>query len=1782
VPFFDETSNNVVLEGGYNYDLQLLGGNDNVVSSSGNDHLFGGTGSDGIYGMEGDDRLDGGDEFDILYGGIGNDWLLGGEGDDDLDGGPDRDYLDAEGGTGSQILSGGTGGDILIGGAGRDLMYGDTRDDSQISDGGDDFLDGGDGDDGGDFAHGLQGGAGSDTLFGGAGDDWLLGDGPNNAGIAWDTSYDRRDYLDGGTGNDALVGGGADDILVGGVGNDHLTGDYSNVLFDIGGDDLLDGGDGFDTLIGGVGNDTLYAGNGDDTLYGDNNPNLGPALTGGEDFLDGEAGNDALFGGMGDDTLLGGLGNDRLEGDAGNDFLDGGDGVDYLDGGAGFDTIHGGGGDDRLVAGFRTTGSPSGSETFSAAAFSSEPTSGGADVLSAGEITGVDQLFGDAGNDYLISANESGDTDDSLLVGGSGNDTYEIDSLGDVVVEAAGAGVDTAISYVSYTLSDHVENLTLRGLAPTGVGNSLDNVLTGGLSLEGLEGNDTLNGVGLLNGGDGNDLLQGRAGLFFFSEDDGLLHYVANTYVFGTADGHDTIQEHDATLNSAPNHNEDTLSFAAGVAPSDVRWARIGNDLVLTLDDGTDQITISSFYDLRLDRGGYLLTGAFVPPQGSVFTPGGGLSTYVAPSRVELVQFADGTVWHADHFGAPLLGDFRSDTYDFGRGSGEVTVLDLDVTQSNVDREQDRIVIGADVVPNDVTVARVNGDDLVLSINGTNDRLTVQSFFTNITAIPPFSFSGYSVAAYQIERVEFTDGTLWTVSDLFNRLSTFVGTSGPDTLFGNQNDNLIQGLGGDDFLSGQAGDDVLDGGAGNDRVFGDAGNDTYLFGRGGGQDILVTRDETGTDMDVVQLGTDVLPSDVTIQVVGPSNDLVVRINGTTDQLLLDEFLWRADLQIDQLIFGDGTIWDSAMILDQALGLTLTGTDAANTLRGSVLDDVLTGLGGNDTLIGNAGDDQLVGGLGDDILSGDEGNDTYVFNLGDGIDTIYDEVVSGEPNRLLFGTGIAPEDLTFIQSGTTLTITVGGSGGQIILEDFDPLNQDGSLVVSTVEFADGSAVNLADLFPSNHAPTVATPLADQTVPEDAPFNLVVPSNTFADEDASDTLTLSASLADGTALPTWLSFNAATRTFSGMPDDAQVGSLDLRVTATDTGNLTVSDTFNLTVTNVNEAPTVAAPLADQTAVEDTAFTFVVPGSTFADVDSGDVRTYSATLADGTALPTWLSFNSTTRTFSGTPGNNNVGTLALTVTATDIGNLSASDTFSLTVPNTNDAPTVANPIVDQIAPTGAAFTFTVPTNIFADVDVGDSLAYSATLANGSALPVWLSFNSTTRTLNGTPASGDAGVVNIKVTATDTGNLSVSDLFDLTVTIQNQVLTGTAGNDVLTGGAGNDQLLGLAGNDTLQGGAGHDLLDGGTGIDTMRGGTGDDTYIVDRSGDLVTELANEGADTVQSSLTYTLGANVENLTLTGTGNLKGTGNALDNILTGNGGTNVLTGGVGNDTYVVGAGDTAVESLNGGIDTVQSASTFTLGSNVENITLTGTANINGTGNVLNNTLVGNSGGNTLDGGSGNDTMDGGDGNDSLLGGSGDDTLLGGLGNDTLNAGSGNDVLNGGDGTDTLDGGSSDDQLLGGAGNDVLIGGSGADQFTGGSGNDQLTGGSGNDRYSFSRGDGQDTIIDSDPFPGNQDRAIFGATINPLDLVISRQANDLRLAIHGSTDYVTVQNWYSTPTTAQVETIQAGNGQTLLSTQVDQLIQAMAGFTQQTGLTWDQAIDQQPQEVQTVLAASWQ
>ncbi|MBS0165462.1 MAG: calcium-binding protein [Nitrospira sp.] len=320
------------------------------------------------------------------------------------------------------------------------------------------------------------------------------------------------------------------------------------------------------------------------------------------------------------------------------------------------------------------------------------------------------------------------------------------------------------------------------------------------------------------------------------------------------------------------------------------------------------------------------------------------------------------------------------------------------------------------------------------------------------------------------------------------------------------------------------------------------------------------------------------------------------------------------------------------------------------------------------------------------------------------------------------------------------------------------------------------------------------------------------------------------------------------------------------------------------------------------------------------------------------------------------------------------------------------------------------------------------------------------------------------------------------------NDILRGLSQNDTLNGGNGNDQLFGGSGNDILRGNNGVDFLDGGTGADNMNGGDQNDTYIVDNVGDVTAESFNDalgGVDTVQSSAAFhTIGFGIENLTLTGVGNISGTGNANANIINGNSGNNTLSGlsgndtinafagndslfggdgndtlrggtgtdflngGAGadnmnggdqNDTYIVdNVGDVTAESFNdalGGVDTVQSSAAFhTIGFGIENLTLTGVGNISGTGNANANIINGNSGNNTLSGLSGNDTINGFAGNDSLFGDSGNDILTGGLGRDFLSGGLGNDRFDYNSTSESPTGALNRDVISGFTGNGAFVG----------------------------------------------------------------------------------------------------------------------------------------------------
>ena len=201
------------------------------------------------------------------------------------------------------------------------------------------------------------------------------------------------------------------------------------------------------------------------------------------------------------------------------------------------------------------------------------------------------------------------------------------------------------------------------------------------------------------------------------------------------------------------------------------------------------------------------------------------------------------------------------------------------------------------------------------------------------------------------------------------------------------------------------------------------------------------------------------------------------------------------------------------------------------------------------------------------------------------------------------------------------------------------------------------------------------------------------------DVGDTLTYSATRANGDALPSWLAFDPTTRTFSGTPLNADVGTLSVKVTATDAAGAAAFDTFDVAVANTNDAPTVISALPDQGAAAGSAFSFTIPPDTFADVDVGDTLTLAATRTDGVALPAWLAYDPATRAFSGTPSLADAGTVSIKVTATDVAGATAFDVFDLTVTGSNQPPIVALPIADQTTNEDAPFAFTVPANAFSD---------------------------------------------------------------------------------------------------------------------------------------------------------------------------------------------------------------------------------------------------------------------------------------------------------------------------------------------------------------------------------------------------------------------------------------------------------------------------------------------------
>jgi Ca2+-binding RTX toxin-like protein len=1387
-----------------------------------------------------------------------------------------------------------------------------------------------------------------------------------------------------------------------------------------------------------------------------------------------------MLGGSGDDALAGGNKTDLLVGNGGNDILVGGQGNDVLLGGTGNDSyVYGTG--DGLDTVFDRDGQGS-------LVIDGQTLSGGSQY---GDYRvhrdGAGRLYVDVGTglvvngDFYLQGWQAGNLGlnldgtaqadlismgDAHVVGTANVDTLFGSTQGGTFIEAMGGiggPTNPSVMYADYVSSgngdDHIYATGYAGVASAiAQGNSEGGKPEYGMDAQGGGGNDVIvGGAGMdyLRGGMGSDLLIGGAGNDLIEctddcdrggfGDDGSSSAADVAYWFVNWDSSGYEMPIFDTVGDVVYAGSGS-DFVAGSFGADAIFGEGGNDALVGFG-GNDVILGGAGNDIIY---GDMAWGASEVLPGSDYLDGGdGSDTIYGGQGDDIIVGGIG-----DDF---LYGGAGQDTYVYNIRDGIDTIDDTKA-------EHNILRFGQGINSGNI---QLHLGSLMLDL-GNGDGIHIAGFDQNDV------FNSSAIDAF-----EFADGTVLATADLLARGFDIGGGDGDDTIQGTNTVDRIYGNGGNDTLIGGLGDDTLTGGS---------GGDTYVYNRGDGQDTITEFGDT-VSVDTLQFGADILQRDVSYART-IDGGLKLTIAGGSDSVTVQG--WDAALtnRIERIVFGDGSVLTPADLA----GVPVVGTAADDSYQvdssgiaiveaaGGGIDTVTStvsyALGDNlenlqlagtanidasgnaldNTLSGNSGANTLTGGGGNDYLVGNAGNDTYVFNRGDGLDYIDNTDALGAIDTLRFGAGIADADVFAWKSGNDLCLKIGGSADVVTVGNYYGADVSVAGVMSDhkidrVEFANGIVWGQAaiqaqvDQAINNLAPKVNLYLPTLETRAGSLFSYTVPGDAITDPDATSAICYSVKMPDGSAVPGWLQFDAATRMLSGRSDAAAVGSLQFMLWGTDNYGLGAGELVTLNVLP-NAAPVLAQPLADLT--------------------------------------------------------------------------------------------VANGLVN----------YAVSPAAFSDPDAGDTLTYSATLADGSALPAWLSFDPITMTFLGVPVS--AGTISVRLTGTDSGNLSASDVFDIVVTAQNLAIGGTAGNDTVSGGIGNDTLLGLAGNDLLVGNGGDDVLDGGAGVDTMVGGLGNDTYVVDNVGDVVTENAAEGVDTVQSSVSYTLAANVENLTLTGTGWTSAVGNLADNLLTGNAGNNILDGGLGadtmfggggNDIYVVdNAGDVVVETSAYGIDTVNSSVTFTLGDFVENLTLTGTAAISGGGNGLNNSLVGNTASNTLDGGAGDDTLDGGLGADMLIGGDGSDTyIVDNVGDVVIETASpGYDTVMSSV-TYTLSENVENLTLTGGAAingtgnslNNIITGNAGDNVIDGRGGGDQLNGGLGSDTYLFGYGSantGYYERISEAQFDAasNVDRVLFGAGIRPQDVVVSRgnatiPNTDLVLRLASTGETLVITNYFATP-----------------------------------------------------------
>lgn len=1400
----------------------------------------------------------------------------------------------------------------------------------------------------------------------------------------------------------------------------------------------------------------------------------------------GDAGADTLSAGSQTAALLnGGDGNDTLTGGAGDDWVSGGAGSDVLNGGAGDDTL--------LIDADDLQANISGGDGFDIAVVT-----GTAGVTLDLFHTKLEAAIGGDGNDRFNTTGTgrtvlAGQGGNDILKSGAGHDVLQGGTGDDILY--GGLGTDTAIYTGNQADYEFVANtngsVTVRDI----------NVANGD------DGSDTLYGIQTIRFADGDiSLSPSNTGKGEFRVNTTTVRDQFYPSVASLADGGYVVAWMDDTA-TATDANIYVQRYGAD-------GSAVGAEFLVNTYSTSHQAfpSITGLVD-----GGYVVTWVSLGQDGSSFGIYGQrygsngnatgtefrINTYTSNNQnaANVLGMADGgflVTWESTLQDGSGLGVYGQRYAASGGALGTEFRVNSTTAGEQWDPEATLLTDGGYVVTWASGATAGTSNIYAQRYTAAGNKVAGEVKVNTTVFGMESSVTALADGGYVVAWLANTSGNRW---DVFAQRYTAAGAA----LGGELMLSTITTSTSTSYLSTQVAPVITALIDGSYVV-------TWTAYTASGADLYLRRAVDGNAIgDVIRVNTTTADNQSTPAVTAmPDGGFVVTWTSVGAGVNEDTFAQRYD--------ADGRPWTSEQKLTgtaEADQINSTSSLSAVTLFGQEGDDSLIGGSGNDFLDGGDGNDALAGGAGADTISGGAGDDTYVVDsmldmvteaINAGNDTVQSSVTYtlGTNVENLTLTGITAINgtgnaLNNVLLGNTADNTLSGGQGDDYLSGGGGADTMigglGSDIYEIDNAGDSAAEGLnegIDTAQSSVTYTLGANIENLTLTGTAAINGTGNSldNVLTGNSAANILTGGAGndtyvFGKGSGQDTVNSYDTATGKIDTVQFDSTVDPTEVQISR-------IGNDLVLSITGTTDTLTIQQYMDNDG---------VTPYSV------QQIRFSGGTIWDMATVKTKL-----------------------------VSNL---------------APELAVALPDQEATEGNPFSYIVDANAFTDPDAGDTLTYSASLADGSALPSWLSFDAATRTFGGTPST--PGTISVLVTAMDAGNLTASDIFDITVATQNLTLNGTSGVDTLNGGAGNDTLNGLAGNDVLNGNAGNDILDGGAGIDTMEGGTGDDTYIVDSTSDIVTEHANEGTDTVESSATYTLRPYVENLTLTGTAAISGYGNTRDNLLIGNGANNslhgstgadtmiggaghdwyevdnaldvvienvdegmdavlssvsyilgddvehlfltgveaingtgnalsnnvhgnaaanVLTGGAGDDIYVVGTGDTVVENVNQGHDMVQSSVSYTLGDNVEMLLLTGMGAINGTGNTLNNILIGNSAANVLGGGAGNDTYDIGAG----------DTVV-------ENADEGNDLVQSsatyalGNNIETLfltgtaaingTGNSLNNNLTGNRSDNVLDGGTGADTMRGGLGNDTYVVDNAGDSITESLNEGIDRVQSS-------------------------------------------------------------------------------------------------------------